>query len=102
MEILKTGSVDTAVTTLFGDGLHVTGKHPVYGGDISQSYRLSLSDGSALFMKCNSVRNLPFFIAEAQGLAALRGAGTIGVPKPLALGTDQTLGVSLQYCQVMN
>ena len=94
MAILKTDSVDTAVTTLFGDGLHVTGKYPVYGGDISQSYRLSLSDGSALFIKCNSVRNLPFFTAEAQGLAALRRTGAIGAPKPLALGTDQAQGVS--------
>lgn len=60
MEILKTDSVDTAVTTLFGDGLRVTGRLPVYGGDINQSYQLSLSDGSNLFMKCNSVRNLVF------------------------------------------
>ena len=94
MEILKTDSVDTAVTTLFGDSLRVTGRRPVYGGDINQSYRLSLSDGSALFMKCNSIRNLPFFDAEAKGLMALRGTGAIGVPKPLALGTDQTQEVS--------
>ena len=94
MEILKTDSVDTAVTTLFGDSLRVTTRYPVYGGDINQSYRLSLSDGSTLFMKCNSIRNLPFFTAEAQRLAALRGTGAIGVPKPLALGTDQTQRVS--------
>ena len=94
MAILKTDSVDTAVTTLFGDSLRVTDRCPVYGGDINRSYRLSLSDGSTLFMKCNSVRNLPFFTAEAQGLAALRGTGAIGVPKPLAFGTDQTQEVS--------
>ena len=89
MEFLKTDSLGTAITTLFGDGLRITGRHPVYGGDINQSYRLSLSDGSDLFMKCNTVRNLPFFTAEAKGLAALREMGAIGVPKPLALGTDQ-------------
>ena len=88
MEILKTDSVDTAVTTLFGDGLRITGRRPVYGGDINQSYRLSLSDGSALFMKCNSIRNLPFFTAEAQGLAALHGTGAIGVSKPVSVFVD--------------
>ena len=94
MEFLRTDSLDAAVTTLFGGGVRGAGRHPVYGGDINRSYRLSLSDGSSLFMKCNTVRNLPFFTAEAQGLAALRGTGAIGVPNALAAGTDQTQGVS--------
>ena len=94
MEFLKTDSLDAAITTLFGDSLRIAGRHPVYGGDINRSYRLSLSDGSDLFMKCNTVKNLSFFTAEAQGLAALRGTGAIGVPKPLALGTDQAQGIS--------
>ena len=94
MECLKTDSLDAAVTALFGDGVRVAGRYPVYGGDINRSYRLSLSDGSALFMKCNTMRNLPFFTAEAQGLAALRGSGAVGVPNALAAGTDQTQDVS--------
>ena len=94
MEFLKTDSLDTAVRTLFGNSLRVADRHPVYGGDINRSYRLSLSDGSALFMKCNTVRNLPFFTAEIQGLTALRRTGAIGVPNALAVGTDQTQGVS--------
>lgn len=94
MEFLRTDSLNAAIATLFGDGVRIDGRHPVYGGDINRSYRLSLSDGSALFMKCNTVRNLPFFTAEAQGLAALRGSGAIGVPNALAAGTDQAQGVS--------
>ena len=94
MEFLSADSLDAAVTTLFGNGVYVAGRHSVYGGDINRSYRLSLSDGSALFMKCNTVKNLPFFTAEAQGLAALCGTGAIGVPKALAVGTDQAQGVS--------
>ena len=94
MELLKTDSLDAAVRKLFGDGLRIAGKAPVHGGDINRAYRLSLSDGSAVFMKCNAVRNLSFFTAEARGLAALRGAGAIGVPKALALGTDQAQGIS--------
>ena len=94
MELLKTDSLDTAIATLFGDDLRITGRHPVHGGDINRAYRLSLSDGFSLFMKCNAIRNLSFFTAEAQGLVALRGMSAIGVPKPLALGTDQAQGIS--------
>ena len=94
VEFLKTASLDEAITMLFGAGLRIAGRHPVYGGDINRSYRLSLSDGSALFMKCNTAKNLSFFTAEAQGLAALREAGAIGVPKALAVGTDHAQGVS--------
>ena len=94
MELLKTDSLDAAVRELFGDSLRIADKRPVHGGDINCAYRLSLSDGSNLFMKCNTVKNLPFFPADARGLAALRGAGTIGVPHALALGTDQAQGIS--------
>ena len=102
MELLKTDSLDAAVTTLFGNGVYVAGSHPVYGGDINQSYRLSLSDGSDLFMKCNTMGNLPFFTAEAQGLTALRGVGAIGVPKALAAGTDQAQGVSFLLMEYLD
>ena len=94
MEIIKTDSLDAAIRTLFGDSLRIAGRQPVHGGDINRAYRLSLSDGSAVFMKSNTVRNLSFFTAEARGLAALRGAGAIGIPKALALGTDQAQGIS--------
>ena len=94
MEFLKTDSLDAAIAALFGDSVCAASRRPVYGGDINQSYLLSLSDGSTLFMKCNTVRNLPFFTAEAQGLAALRETGAIGVPEVLALGTDQAQGIS--------
>ena len=102
MEILKTDSLDAAVTALFGNGLRITGRQPVHGGDINRAYRLSLSDGSGLFMKCNAVRNLPLFETEARGLAALRGTGAIGVPEPRAAGTDQAQGISfllLEYLE---
>ena len=94
MEFLRADSLTVAIAALFGDSVRIASRHPVYGGDINRSYRLSLSDGSALFIKCNTVKNLPFFTAEAQGLAALRGAGPIGVPNALAVGTDQAQGVS--------
>ena len=94
MEILAANSLDQAITSLFGENLRIVSKRPVHGGDINESYCLSLSDGSAVFMKCNSIRNLSFFEAEAKGLDALRKTEAIGVPKALAIGTDKTQRMS--------
>ena len=94
MEILTANSLDQAITSLFGENLRIVSKRPVHGGDINESYCLSLSDGSAVFMKCNSPKNLSFFEAEAKGLDALRKTETIGVPKALAMGTDKAQRMS--------
>ena len=94
MEILAANSLDQAITSLFGENLRIVSKRPVHGGDINESYCLSLSDGSAVFMKCNSLKNLSFFEAEAKGLEALRQTETIGVTKALALGTDKAQRIS--------
>lgn len=94
MEILKANSLDEAILALFGENRRIVSKRPVYGGDINDSYCLSLSDGTAVFMKCNTPVNLSFFEAEAKGLDALRQQGTIGVPKVLAIGTDKTQRIS--------
>lgn len=94
MEIFTANSLNEAITTLFGENLRIVSKRPVHGGDINESYCLSLSDGSAVFMKCNSIKNLSFFEAEAKGLEALRNTETIGVPKVLAMGTDKAQRMS--------
>ena len=94
MEILTANSLDQAITTVFGENLRIVSKRPVHGGDINESYCLSLSDGSAVFMKCNTLKNLPFFKAEAKGLEALRKANAIGVPQVLAIGTDKPQRIS--------
>lgn len=61
---------------------------PLSGGDINRAYRLSFRDGTSLFIKKNSVDNLDFFRAEAEGLEALgRGDGP-SVPSPLGYGRD--------------
>ena len=38
MEFLRTESLDAAITTLFGDGVRIDGRHPVYRRDINRSY----------------------------------------------------------------
>lgn len=94
MEILTVNSLDQAITVLFGENLRIVSRRPVHGGDINESYCLSLSDGTAVFMKCNTLKNLSFFEAEAKGLEALRKANAIGVPKALAIGMDKTQRIS--------
>lgn len=93
-EISRYHGIEEAISKLFGENLHIASKRPVYGGDINESFRLSISDGSVIFMKCNTLTNLSFFEAEAKGLEALRKIGTIGVPKVLGIGTDETQKIS--------
>lgn len=81
-------SLRGAIGALFGEDVQILERRPVYGGDINQCRRLDLSNGVAVFMKANLRANLPFFRAEARGLEALGETGTIGVPHPLAMGTD--------------
>ena len=94
MELLNTNSIEDAIAVLFGKGLRIVSKRRVYGGDINESYCLSFSDGTAVFMKCNALKNLSFFEAEAKGLEALSETGTIGVPKALGIGTDESEQIS--------
>ena len=91
---------EEAVAGIFGNDLKIIGKDRVYGGDINQSYKLTLSDGSPVFMKSNTPKNLSFFEAEAAGLEALRQTGTIGVPKVLGMGADKKISfLLLEYLE---
>lgn len=94
MDIILADSLENALSALYGPATAITDRRPVHGGDINRAWRLELSGGRAVFMKSNSPANLPFFAAEARGLAALGRPGVIGVPRALALGTDTRLGIS--------
>ena len=102
MEIFTANSLDEAITTLFGENVRIVSRRPVHGGDINESYCLSLSDGTAVFMKCNTVKNLSFFVAEAKGLEALRKAKAIGVPRALAIGTDKAQRMSFLLMEYLD
>ena len=88
--MLSTGSISDAINSLFGTTAKVVDRQRVSGGDINRAYRLDLSNGERVFLKSNRARLLDMFTAEAHGLEALRATGTIGVPEPLAVGTDET------------
>ncbi|MCD8020916.1 MAG: fructosamine kinase family protein [Clostridiales bacterium] len=87
-------SLENAITTSFGNNVRIVSRKSVYGGDINQAYRLTLSDGTSVFMKSSTIKNADFFRAEKEGLEALRMSGTIGVPRPLAVGVDDSLKIS--------
>ena len=81
-------SLNEAIKALSGSGVEIEERHPVLGGDINRAYILRLSDGSELFMKANSRKNLDFFRAEVLGLAALKETRSLRVPEAKAIGTD--------------
>ena len=83
-------SLENALASLFGDPITVTGKQRVSGGDINRAYSLTLSNGKRIFMKANDRENAAFFTAEAAGLSAIAGTGTIGTPEILCTGTDDS------------
>jgi len=64
--------------------LGVADAQPVGGGCIHRCYRATLAH-RAVFLKVNEARFADAFAAEADGLAALRGAGC-AAPEPIAHG----------------
>lgn len=85
-------SLEEAVRAIFGADVRIAAADGVSGGDINRAFRLTLTDGTSAFMKSNTTANLPFFIAEAEGLAAISAAGRIRTPELLGIGTDPHRG----------
>ena len=88
-------SLGDALAEVASPSASVTDRRAVSGGDINRAYRLTLSDGTAVFLKANTASLLPMFAAEAEGLHAMAETGAIGVPEPRAVGTDPDLGAFL-------
>lgn len=95
-------SLEGAIHAAFGANASIVRQDRLHGGDINDAYRISLSTGEQVFVKTNSLSNLPFFLAEANGLRALKAAEKIGVPDILGTGRDETGGFSfllLEYLE---
>jgi fructosamine-3-kinase len=62
------------------------------GGDVSESYRMELSDGRTVFAKTHLDPPAGFFTTEANGLRWLREPAVIAVPEVLAVsdGDDRS------------
>ena len=95
-------SLEEMIQDNYGSSVFIIRTDSVRGGDINNAYRMSLSDGTYLFVKTNSVNNLNFFLTESGGLGALRSLNKVGVPEVLGAGTDEQRDISflaLEYIE---
>lgn len=81
-------SINCALESLFGEGTKIVQSDRVFGGDINDAYGLTLTNGTRIFMKTNTLKNAAFFQAEALGLQAIAQTGCIGTPRILGSGTQ--------------
>jgi fructosamine-3-kinase len=74
-------AVETTLTAALGQGVHISQRTPLSGGDISRVERIVTSAG--VFVLKSQRAHIPaLFRAEADGLTALRGSGTsLRVPR---------------------
>jgi fructosamine-3-kinase len=77
--------VATAVEEATGE--RVVGSRRVGGGCINEAFVVELG-GSRVFVKTNRASPPQMFQREAEGLNALRDAGCLRVPEPIAVGDD--------------
>lgn len=56
------------------------------GGDVAESFRIDLDDGTRLFAKTHLSAPAGFFATEASGLSWLGQAGAVPVPRVVAVG----------------
>ena len=85
------GSVDVQnPSAMFAAALDVdvVGLDPLGGGDVAESYRVSLADGTVVFAKTKRDAVPGFFTTEAAGLTWLRDADAVAVPEVLAVSDD--------------
>ncbi len=85
-EFKKFSSIDGALKELFGGVIEKTER--IFGGDINDAFKLTLSGGEKVFMKSNRTASSSFFAAEAAGLSAIASTGAIGTPEVLGFGEE--------------
>ncbi len=71
---------------------------PLGGGDVAESYRAVLADGTVVFAKTHLRAPRGFFTTEAAGLAWLREAGAVPVPEVLAV-SDEPAALLLEWIE---
>ena len=86
--MVTTSSLAEAIEKNRGKGVRITGRRPVFGGDINRAYALDLSDESVIFMKANTRKKLGIFEGESESLDFIRQTGVIRSPEVFAIGTD--------------
>jgi fructosamine-3-kinase len=95
--------MNTAVTRAIERalGARIQSARPVAGGDINDAFALELDSGVRVFAKTNSKNIRGLFAAEARGLEWLAEAGTLRVPRVLAVGAGDGAGfLVLEWLEV--
>ena len=90
-------SLAGALVDLFGTSVKIAQTDRLSGGDINKAYGLTLTTGQHIFMKANAKDNAAFFTAEAAGLQAIADTHTIGTPRILCYGTDDSEDVGYSF-----
>jgi len=88
MEPTDSAAIEKACRAALGRAVTPQSAQPASGGCIHACYRVQ-AGAVGIFVKLNSARYADAFAAEADGLAALRKAGT-RAPEPLAHGATGT------------
>jgi len=76
-----------AVAFALGSG--VASARAIAGGDINRACEIALADGRRLFVKTNDRSPRGMFAAEARGLGWLAEAGTLRIPKVVAVAAPE-------------
>jgi len=76
-------------------GARVTAMARLGGGDVAESYRVSLDDGVTVFAKTHRSPPPQHFSTEARGLQGLRGSGAVRVPEVVAVQDRSDDGVTV-------
>ncbi len=80
---MKESALDAALAASLGAA--VLRREPVAGGDINQAFRVTLSDGRAVFVKTRAEPVLDMYAREAEGLAYLGEARALRIPDVLSV-----------------
>ncbi|MCM1256766.1 MAG: fructosamine kinase family protein [Roseburia sp.] len=83
-------SIEQALVSLFGNNIKIEAADQIFGGDINDAYKLTLTDGTCIFMKSNTIKNASFFSAEAAGIDAISRTGAIRTPQIFCSGTEKS------------
>ena len=80
-------SLSDKIKEIYGTDVTIKEKSPIYGGDIIESFMVTLSNGERFFLKENSGKPADFFTAEAEGLRAIEATGTIDCAHVIGTGS---------------
>jgi len=77
--------IEQSLCNTLGTKVRLQTPQGVGGGSINRAYRVTSNQGP-FFVKLNAAEGLVMFEAEAEGLEALRQAGSLRIPQPLSHG----------------